>query len=541
MNGRTGSWWTTARAGSLAIALSGLSACTSKDDVPVRITGPEIPGLEESEAPVRQAFEKSFARVEANPEDGEAWGRLGMLAQAHVFLEQAIVCYLEAEKLAPETSRWPHLRGQVALLLSDSKQAEATFRRALELDTKDLVAVCSLAFMHQDRGEDEAARQLYRKAIDEMDPNCLAAITGLGQLAARAGANNSAKAALHRALEIEPSLSLAHAALAKLYAREGKVEEAEFHQRWALRGTHKVPLPDKLMVEVTDLGVSYTGRMKRGKSAGNLGLWEVATSDFRAAVDLRRDSAEANYFLASALERKGDTEAALKIFTKVTGMKSFQAEAWLHIGRIQAAGKRWQEADQALEQVLRLDPRHAEALHAEALHAEALCDRGRFLLARGRFEEALTVFEEAISLQPDYAPFHVEKGRLLLRREVESKVALRDAAMRAREKERAEQALRAFERALELQADLEAAYDGAGRAGMQIGQLETNRDEKARRISGAIERFRQLANYFPARREHHVSLIKALSSAGRKKEAIAAIERARYRFPGDKRFQPVGR
>ncbi len=163
------------------------------------------------------------------------------------------------------------------------------------------------------------------------------------------------------------------------------------------------------------------------------------------------------------------------------------------------------------------------------------------LLSRGRLEQALPVFEAAIALEPDYAPSHVERGRLLLRREVEPKVALGDAAMRAREKARAERALRAFERALELQADLEAAYDGAGRAGMQVWQLESDKDKKERRLTDAVERFRQLATYFPGRREHHVSLIKALSSAGRNEEAVAAIERAHNRFPGDSRFKPLRR
>jgi len=64
-------------------------------------------------------------------------------------------------------------------------------------------------------------------------------------------------------------------------------------------------------------------------------------------------------------------------------------------------------------------------------------------------------------------------------------------------------------------------------------------DEKARQVTEAIERFRQLATYFPERKEGHVSLIKALHTAGRTEEAVAAIQRAHQRWPGDTRFKPM--
>src|SRR4051794_17102502 len=46
--------------------------------------------------------------VEDDPRSAEAWGRLGLVLAAHRFPDQAIVCFEQAERLAPTDPRWPY-------------------------------------------------------------------------------------------------------------------------------------------------------------------------------------------------------------------------------------------------------------------------------------------------------------------------------------------------------------------------------------------------------------------------------------------------
>ncbi|HJN10354.1 MAG TPA: tetratricopeptide repeat protein [Pirellulaceae bacterium] len=71
--------------------------------------------------------------VLAKPRDGEAWGQLGMAFVAHELFDASAICFAEAERFAPNTVRWPYLRGAV-LEPVDKQAALACYRRAVEFD-----------------------------------------------------------------------------------------------------------------------------------------------------------------------------------------------------------------------------------------------------------------------------------------------------------------------------------------------------------------------------------------------------------------------
>ena len=108
--------------------------------------------------------------------------------------------------------------------------------------------------------------------------------------------------------------------------------------------------------------------------------------------------------------------------------------------------------------------------------------------------------------------------------------------LRLKERERATRARAAFERTLDLDADLAEAHEGLGMACMQLWQLADSVEERERNSREALQQFTQVVKYFPEYKSGHISLIRALHQAGMKQETEQAIQRARERWPSDPQF-----
>ncbi len=486
---------------------------------------PPMPDPSRLDEPLRSALASAIGRVEAEPDDAQRWGDLAMLCHAHGLHEDARVAYRKAEALDDADSLWPHLLGLVCDVLSLHDEAVRAYRRSIEMEPYDIVSRCSLANILETRGEHERARELYVEVV-EMSPKSVAARVGLGRLAARAGALEMAEKNLELALEEHPRCGPAHAVLARIYRARGDDRRAELHRRWSLACGSLVPLPDPYMERVQSLGVTHTARMKLGEIAGKQRRWDDAIEHYRAAMSLRPDLAEPRYLLGISLARAGRVGDALETLRAVPEGSGKRVEALIEVASLEAARGNLETAAATIEKALSIEPRNPAALVA----------LGNLHRARRHRESALASYDGAIAAAPDFARAHLERGVLLHIRGASSEDAAADPDVRARERHRAAEALAAFERALEAEADLAPAYEGAGRAHMQLWELSTDDEEKRRHVDAAIERFSQAVRFFPGRKGAHIALIRALHSAGRPRDVVAAIRRARERFPEDPRF-----
>ena len=488
-----------------------------------------LPDPEEFDLPLRTALEEAVAAVNNAPEDPQAWGDLGMLCHAHGLYAETRHAYRRAQDLQSGDALWPHLLGLVCELLSRPDEAAKAFSRSIAMEPYDIVSRCSLARIHAARGQDEEARRLYLAAL-KIDPKSVAARVGLGQLAARRGVLDMAETNLELALEGFPRCGPAHAALAQIYERQGRSTAAAFHRGWSLACGDRIPLSDPYLDRIEGLGVSYAACLKRGRRAGERGDWAAALKDFRAAVKMRGDLAEPLYFLGVGLIHVGDVSAGLETLERVTQLEGRKVDAWLHIARVHAGGGEMERAHRAVDEALGVDPKN--------VHAFTL--RGDLLRREENITRALAAYDRAIVLDSSFARAYLATGELLHLRGAGCEEAATSTEVRETERERAAAALAAFERAVELQADLGEAYGGAGRAHMQLWEFSRDESEKVAHLEGAIERFGQRVKYFPEQKSGHVALIRALHTAGRRKESLTAIHRARERWPGDPLFRKRG-
>ena len=513
----------------LAIAVTLTLTSRRPDGGPVETLLSSAPELD---PPVRAALQSAARLLEKAPESGEEWGHLGMLFQVHGLHEEASHAYRTAAALAPTVARWPHLLGIERELLSLPDEAALSYARAIELDDGDLVAISSWARILQDRGEDDRARQLYLRALD-IDRKAVAARVGLGQLASRAGEEETAEKSFKLALEAFPRCGPAHTGLARIYSRRGDPELAAFHRRWSRALAGKLPLPDPLMDEIQELGVSYTARMKRAELAVRRGQLELAAESYQAAASLREQLAEPRYRLGVTLARLDRTEAAIEQLLAATQLQgnSWRVDAHIELSVIHADRKSWERAEKMID----------AALEIEIDAAGALVQRGKLRFLRRRNDEALAEFERAMTLHPDEVEAYLEKGALLLLmgRTTETE-SLSPEARKELRCGKTTEALVTLEKALEIRADLATAYDLAGSARMVLrAECDGSPEERARLLAAAIDSFSKQVTYFPARRRGYLQLVRALNAARARQQAVEHLRRARVRWPDDPRFKGI--
>lgn len=112
------------------------------------------------------------------------------------------------------------------------------------------------------------------------------------------------------------------------------------------------------------------------------------------------------------------------------------AKYWLDEGNALMDARQYQEALDAYEQTIHLDPNHADAYK----------DKGRALNELKRYKEALAVYEQVIRLEPKNASAYIYKGHTLYR------------------SHRYREALDAYEQAILLNPYYAEAYKGKGDA-----------------------------------------------------------------------------
>ena len=164
----------------------------------------------------------------------------------------------------------------------------------------------------------------------------------------------------------------------------------------------------------------------RGVSRMELEDFEAAVVDFKAALELKPDRELATYIRgnlgrlyrgdgaldeAARLLSQGaefvqheQPVKAIPLLVEALDLHSESWEGWLFLALAHRDLRNWEAASDALREVLRLQPRHAEALS----------ERSLVLLAQGRGEEALDHARLAVQIEPGEAAFRSNLGLVLM-------------------------------------------------------------------------------------------------------------------------------
>jgi tetratricopeptide (TPR) repeat protein len=359
----------------------------------LRPAPPPVPAVDLSTADpeVAAAVTAAIDAVKADPRNGAAWGKLGMVLRAHDFDTQSVEALRAAERFDPDEPRWPYLQG-LTLVLYDPDAGLACLERAAAKARDDRPEPrLRLAEVLLDRGRVAEAEEAARPVADRRawDPRA-------GLVLARAAADRGDWAAvLERTEPIrnEPTARKRATLLrADALRRLGRTADADAEAARAAGMPDDEDWDDRYVREVERLQVGRKADLQQGALLLNAGRPAEAAAFLQRAVAKSKNPTPARLLLASALNQANDPAAARALAAEVLRTDPDSVEGWLQLGVAQLLLGDPQAAAESFERVVKLKPDYADG-HLKLGHArKGLGDRS------GAEKE----YEAALRCRPDY-------------------------------------------------------------------------------------------------------------------------------------------
>jgi protein O-GlcNAc transferase len=385
-------------------------------------------------------------------------------------IDEAMQCYLEAIRLAPQHARAHLNHGNALLAKGDLKGALDAFKTAIKLKPDYAGAYYNMGnALLGNRQMDEAASN-YRRAL-EIEPGYAEVHCALGVALRDLGKFQDAAASCRRALELKPDMVEAHYNLGLALQGLGQLESATASYRRA------VELNPNMVEAHKNLG--YTLQL--------LGQLEGAVASYRRAVELNPDLFEMHNNIGLALQKLGQLEDAATSYHRAVKLRPDQAEAYINLGNTQKELGRFQDAAANYRRASEIMPDYADAHN----------NLGVVLHDLGHYEEALASYRHALGIKPDYAEAHCNLGATL------------------KEQGNLAEAAASYRRALEIKPDLADAYSNLGVVLHDLGQQHE-----------AVKNYRLALEINPDLAVAHNNLGSALKEQGKFTEADASYKRA---------------
>ncbi len=334
-------------------------------------------------------------------------------------------------------------------------EAERICRALLKEQPDAPAALNYLALLLRDRGELDAAREIFLRAI-QAAPRDAPLHNNLGNLERRRGDLAASEKALRAALALQPVYAQAHYNLGVVLGELGRREEALPHFRRAVeQRPNYVEALTQIGVAAKDGGDAlealrvfdaaikldpryFDARYYRGMVLTAQGRLDEAIAELRAALALAPDNPNAHYALGNALERASREGEALEEFAVavergpavVEAHRRLNALAW-QMGRKDIAMASYARARARVGDRPELLVAEAEQrlMLGQAAASEDLLRRARDvaparggvteLLARAlmqqkKYDESIALFESAIGDEPRAVAHHQGLAETLL-------------------------------------------------------------------------------------------------------------------------------
>jgi tetratricopeptide (TPR) repeat protein len=320
---------------------------------------------------IAAAIQQARAAINQSPRSAVAWGKYGMVLQAHRFAPEAESCYLRAEELNPRDVRWPYYLG---LLLSthDPQASISQLQRAVELaDDQDETPRLQLANALLSAGRYEEAEQQFRMLLGGRRAEPVAYL-GLARVASEQGGLQETLQYLEHCGGSVYTRKAAHTLLSTVYQRLNNSKEVDRELRIARSLPEDAGWRNPYLVEI--------GRL---------------------VADKRMRLANAMQFLA----QHHDSEDIDRLRELAREYPEWHM-AWLALGQVMLQHGDYTGADRALQQARKLNPDVADIQFNLGCARYSLGDR----------ETAYHCFHKAIELRPEHALAYVNLSHCLRER-----------------------------------------------------------------------------------------------------------------------------
>jgi len=293
-------------AGPVLLLLPALYACGSEPQLEI-----PLPQMAEVDPDVARAIEQVRAAVVADPESAKAWGALADCYAGHHFIDQAIPCYERAEELNPESHLWSYRLGWMRFVNGTGDPVAPLERALVSLGSYYGPAHEAFAQVLMRQGRADEAAQHFRRA-SELDAENAHAETGLGLIALGQDDLEGALTHLQEALRRNPDHGEAHIAIARVFARLGRDEEARRHAEIS-RGLPQIGERKDHLLNPNIEPAGAQARTDYGRQLERQGKSDEAAEHYRIAIESNPHSALARRRLAMLLVKDGQRAEAIEL------------------------------------------------------------------------------------------------------------------------------------------------------------------------------------------------------------------------------------
>jgi tetratricopeptide (TPR) repeat protein len=325
--------------------------------------------------------------VRGQPDDAEAWYRLGALFDTHRLYEQAEVCYASAGELAPDAFKHRYLRAVLADVCGQPlERSLELFAAAEALDPRYAPLFLNRGRVLARNGRPAEARTEFEAAL-RLDPAYGAAHLGLGQTLLSLNDVAGARVHLEAAAQEAPDDQAVNAALATVYTRLGERDLARSAAKATRKELKQIDDRDALRRAVEDMNVNVHTVFDRGKRFMQEGKYDLAIRDLEIFLSGRPETPRAHALLGEAYWKQGQAAKAIEHLSRAIELDPRDVTQRLTFAKLLLLAK---EPDlDAAERHLRA------ALESEPNHPECLAWLGCLLVERRRYDEAVAHFERS--------------------------------------------------------------------------------------------------------------------------------------------------
>lgn len=224
-------------------------------------------------------------------------------------------------------------------------QAEASFKKALELDPKFVLPYLGLSDVHQQQGDIPGATSYLQKALS-LAPNNAGVQTAWGQFLFSQKRFLEAEKAYQRAIQIDPQAATPKAQLGDLYLFALKKPEE------AIKAYREC-----LVLDPSNQKVNFL----LGAALLNMGNVVEAEKQFTKACDLAPNDLNSRKALADVQFHRGELDQALANYRKALEIDPNAAWARMGIGDIFMTQKDYKQAITSYQDALAKSPKSVEA------------------------------------------------------------------------------------------------------------------------------------------------------------------------------------
>ena len=381
-----------------------------------RYTAPSPPEIASAglDPELAGAIESARQQVRKDPYSAAAWGKLGKMLRASQLLDEAVVCFAQAERLAPTDPQWPYLQGE-ALRKSDARAALPLLERAADLAGRAFGVAPHLrlaeVLLALGRG-DEAEGQL-RQALD-IEPDDPSTHYNLGVLAFARGDLPESLAQLKRCEDSPFTRQKACIQLAAVCRRMNRAEEGDEYGRKADQLPPDENWPDPLAAEALTVGRS--ARFQQAAELETRGFHQAAAEQLTKLIE-QRPAYQVYLALARNLRKMGDLAGAEQALLSAVSMEPGNFKAYYELSRIwcvRAQTDARSDKARAKKEYQEAADWARRALARRGDHALTHVILGMSLRELGMSKEAVDSYRTAIECSPDLAEAHLLLGETLL-------------------------------------------------------------------------------------------------------------------------------